>query len=434
MINKQNIADFVLSILNQNDISSILLRGTDDRSRSGGDIDFVVKKRQSAKAAMCVGAAAAANGWAVVGYRHLGYVAQLCLLIPASDGIDDIAIKIDISDGMVWYALGEDPLGEAIFRMHREGGRAAVQAVGIATYLQKMLYPGFLRHRDMLRVFGVMKPDDILTFCFENNLPISIEEIETGILQTKTRWKIRAASANVHGLKMLPWIVTAIWLSMRARLGFSTNGGQIIGMVGTDRNLKSMLADRLVRAVVSTEFTRPELVHLLPDGIPRSRLFSRMMFPVGNYASPHSESPLRLRPSILVKLGYYILAFAGARLWCNINMARGKIIILDRCVVDFIVDLERVLFPQKQFPHIILKLLLPKGIYFYINAKPDNIVAHRPDLPYEQASKLTCRYLSISKILNIFYIDGGVDRQKVFNSFVAAITVENVKRVQRSVI
>ena len=429
MITKQNIADFILSVLDQK-VAVILLRGSDDNSRTGGDIDVLVPAGQSAKAAVCIGEAATSLGWAVVGFRHLGYVAQICLMIPNASETDDLAIKIDLSDGLAWYALGVDPIGEAIFRLHRKGGSEA-QAAGLATFFQKALYPGFLRDRDKQRIFAEINHKDIDAFCIENNLPISLKEIEAGLLLQKTRWQLRAASANARGLKMAPWIAMVVWSALRARLGLGTGGGLVIGVAGMDGSGKSTLVDRFVRALVDAEFTQPELVHLLPDVIPTPHRIVRRKSTVDNYTRPYSEPPVRSKSSAILRLSYYILAFAVARLWCRGKTARGKTVVFDRSIVDFASDLARARIPHIQLPSWLLRALLPPGLFFFIDTTPETVVTRKGELTLERATNLSCRYLVTSQTLNIVCIDGEPDANTVFGAFVSTVTDENMRRVRR---
>jgi thymidylate kinase len=428
MITKRKIADFALSALDQK-IEAILLRGTDDNSRLGGDIDIVVPAGQAAKAAVCIGEAAVSVGWSVVGFRHLGYVAQICLLIPNPAGIDDTAIKIDLSDGLAWYALGNDLIGEAIFRLQSEGTSEA-QAAGLATFFQKMLYPGFLRDRDKSRIFAAIDPEEINTFCVKNNLPVSMTEIEAGLLKKKTRWQLRAVSANARGISMLPWVLMAVWSALRARLGVRTGGGQIIGVSGMDGSGKSTLVDRFVRALTIAEFTEPELVHLLPEVIPTPHKIIRRKSSVENYTRPYSEPPVRSRLSAISRLGYYILAFSAARIWCGVKVTRGATIIFDRSIVDFSSDLARARIPHVQLPKWLLKALLPPGLFFYIDATAETVVARKGELTHERASELSRRYLATSKALNIIRIDGEVDAHSVFGTFISVVTEKNMRRAR----
>lgn len=429
MIGKQEIAAFVLAALNRR-MDAILLRGTDPDARAGGDIDIVVPAARAAEAAVWVAEAAATAGWAVVGFRHLGYVAQICLIIPDTVGSDDTAIKIDLSDGLAWYALGDDPIGEAVFRFRTAGGSEA-QAAALATFFQKILYPGYLRERDRDRVFTALSTEDLAAFCRAHGLPVSVEEIDAGRLKSATRWHLRAASANARGLKLLAWGANAAWSALRARTGLGTCAGQVIGVAGMDGSGKSTLVDRFVRAVTASEFTEPVLVHLLPDVIPMPHRIIRRKSTVNNYTRPYSEPPVRSRLNGRLRLCYYIAAFAATRLWCSAKTARGKTIVFDRSIVDFASDLARARIPHVQLPDWLLRTLQPSGLFYCIDAKPDTVVTRKGELTLERATELSQRYSAISKTMSLQCLDGERDVPSVFKAFLAAVTDEVLHRARR---
>ena len=429
MITKQAIAKFVLSALNGK-VEVILLRGTDDHSRVGGDIDFIVPAGESAGAAVVIAEAACDAGWGVVGFRHLGYVAQICLIIPDPAGVEDTTIKIDLSDGLAWYALGDDPIGKAVFQFRRESG-SETQTAALATFFQKILYPGFLRERDRDRIFGAISAADIEAFCLAHKLPVSFGEINAGRLESCTRWRLRYVSANVRGLNMLPWFITVMFLTIRARMGLCTGAGQIFGVAGMDGCGKSTLVDRFVRAVSSSEFTEPLLVHLLPDVIPMPHQVVKRKTTVQNYVRPYAEPPVQSRFSGFLRLGYYMVAFAAARIWCGLKTARGRTIVFDRSIVDFASDLARARIPHVTLPGWVLRVLLPVGRFYYLCAKPNTVVERKRELTLERATDLSAKYSATSKAMNIGCIDGERNANLVFHAFLRGVTDEVIDRARR---
>ncbi len=430
MTTKQNIGNFVLSALEQHDIPAILLRGTGENLRVGGDIDVLVPASTSAEAALRVCEAAEAAGWSVIGCRHLGYVAQVCFLIPRFNNGVDISIKIDLSDGLSWYALGDDPIGEEIFRYCREGGDE-IKTAALATFFQKALYPGYLRGKDIRRVFLAISSEEIHLFCVANGLVLSLEDIAKGSLGRRTQWHLRAASGGAGGLKKLPWILLVILSALKARLRFGTGSGIAIGVAGMDGSGKSTLVDRFVKAVIASEFTAPVVVHLLPDVIPTPHQIIKRRASVDNYTRPYSEPSVKSPINAALRLSYYILAFSAARLWCTAKTASGRMVVFDRSILDFASDLDRARIPHVRLPLFLLKLLLPAGFFFVLNAKPETVVARKGELTLERATTLSRRYLVIANSLSIACIDGDGDADKVFKDFVSIISAENMRRVRK---
>ena len=429
MINKSALSDIVVRALSP-DIDVITLRGTDAYSREGGDIDIVVPAGLAGQAALRIARAAVEAGWAFVGWRDLGYVFQLCLIFPNPEHPKDYAIKIDVSNGLSWRGIGEDRFGDIVFGEQRAG--SSVEQLGmIATFLQKILYPGYLRDRDIQRIRMALDSGTLQRFCNDNGLPIDPLEIVRGRAGPIAKWRMRAASSGVIGGTWIPWLVNVAWQALRARAAVGTGAGQLVGFAGMDGSGKSTLANRFSDAVSRSEFAVPIEVHLLPAFIPMPHRLIRRSQTTDNYLKPYSEPPVTSVVSSGLRLGYYILAFLAARLWCYYRVSRGDIIIMDRSVIDFISDLNRARIPHIGLPKFILRSLLPSGRFYYVNASPEVAIRRKNELTIDRARFLSQSYAHAVSCAGATVLNADAGPGEVYIDFLSVLSNKNVANLRQ---
>lgn len=407
----------------------LVVRGADEAARDGGDIDLVVPLGLSRRATVLIAERANLEGWAVVGFRTIGYIEQLCLIRYPATCCADAAIKIDVWNGLSWQSLGQDVLGNAVRKLVAAGEKD--RAAAIATWFQKMLYAGYLRPRDRERIFSAVDVDGIANTCSACALPVSQVEIEDGRISRIVRWRLRAASAGVGGWRLLPWFMHAALVALQFQLRLGTSGGQVVGVAGMDGSGKSTVVDRFCCAIEASEFTRPIIVHLLPDVIPTLHQLIRRTKTVESYMKPYAEPPVRSHLNATLRLGYYVGAFLAARCWTGIKVARGETVVFDRSVLDFASDLARARIPHVHLPGWLVRLLLPKGMFVYICASPEAIVARKDELTLERAKDLGARYDRIAELMKIDRLAGNQDADRVFSEFLGAVSAHTVCRIRK---
>lgn len=407
------------------------LRGCDEHSRPTSDLDILVPRGRQREAALLLSEAAAAKGWGVVGDRNIGYIVQLCLVRPGAVPAEDMSIKIDLWNGISWAAVGSDPLYTPLFENLTE--EAETEAVAVATLLQKLLYAGYLRERDRTRVFASVDAERIAAFCQDHKLPLTLTDIERGSLSKSARWRLRAASAGISGIKIIPWGVKAIWASVILKSGFFSGGGDIIGVAGMDGSGKSSLVDRFCLNMKRSEYASPELVHLMPSVIPLPHQILRRQNTKENYTKPYAEPPVASKSSASIRIGYYLVAFSATRLWCIFKYLRGNTIVFDRSIIDFSSDLDRARIPHKKLPKWLIRALLPKGTFFYLNASPAVAVHRKGELTLERATLLSGRYQHTALIARTAKLDGDQDADAVFSEFMSVITKRRLMKLRSKV-
>jgi thymidylate kinase len=148
-----------------------------------------------------------------------------------------------------------------------------------------------------------------------------------------------------------------------------------------------------------------------------------------NYTKPYSEPPVRSRANGLARLGYYVSAFALTRAWLAICTARGKVVVLDRSVVDFASDLTRARIPAGLLPRPMLRLIAPNGQLFYLNVSPATAVARKGELTLDRAASLQANYLAIARTLRVVVLNADAPANAVFEQFLAVLSKEYMRRI-----
>ena len=427
MLNKSQIAKSVRDIISS-EMDILVLRGDEEGARKGGDIDFLVPQGNAKRAAEIIATTAKANGWGVYGTHDLGYVVQICLIIPGETSCADKAVKLDFSNGLSWYNLGTDRIGSVLFRALREG-QDPLKLAKIASFFQKILYPGYLRPKDSFRITYNNEMEHLHEFCVELDLKIPTSAIQAGRVNTRTKWALRRQSADVSRLKVLVWVALAIKQAIGTRLRMITSPTLIVGVSGMDGSGKSTLIDRFVSAIKDSEFSDPILVHLLPPLIPMPHQIFKKKSTKTNYTSPYSELPVKSKLSAALRVIYYAVAFTLSKLWCICKMRSGRVIIFDRSIVDFSIDLSRARIPHFEISNVLVRFLLPPGIFFYLDAAPQTVVERKGELELEKARELSTRYNRIVQSQIVQHLDGEKNTNEVYQRFLCAVTCEVMKRL-----
>jgi hypothetical protein len=234
----------------------LVLRGLDEHARADGDIDVLASSGCSGHALFRVAERAVNAGWTVAGVRDIGYLTQICLVQRWGEDKAHRAVKVDFFNGAAWMAVGQDPLGNAIFEgLYKTLSEA--EAVGLATLLQKMLYAGYLRDRDRDRIAASCAPERIKKFIDATGLPLSRADLDRGRLSSWSRWHLRAASAGV-GLAGIPgWSLRVIWRKLQYTLVRSTIPGQILLITGADSPRRTAVIARVQSILESAGFPSP---------------------------------------------------------------------------------------------------------------------------------------------------------------------------------
>lgn len=253
---KQAAADLVHEALD-GEMNFLILRGMDDFAREDGDIDVLVPRGRSGHALLRVTERALDAGWTVAGVGDIGYLTQICLVQRWGENRAHRAVKVDLFDGSTWAASGADPLGHALFDgLHKTLSEA--EAIGLATFLQKMLYAGYLRDRDRDRIAAACASERIMAFIDATRLPMSRAEVDQGHLSRWSRWRLRAASAGVEFAGEVPgWGLRVIWRKLYFALVRSCIPGRILLVTSADGFRRAAVSEQLRSLLERVGFPSP---------------------------------------------------------------------------------------------------------------------------------------------------------------------------------
>lgn len=253
---KQAAADLVHEALD-GEMDFLILRGMDDFAREDGDIDVLVPRGRSGHALLRVTERALEAGWTVAGVGDIGYLTQICLVQRWGENRAHRAVKVDLFDGATWAASGSDPLGHALFDgLHKTLSEA--EAIGLATFLQKMLYAGYLRDRDRDRIAAACASERIMAFIDATRLPMSRVEVDQGHVSRWSRWRLRAASAGIGLARGMPgWGLRVVWRKLYFTLVRSCIPGRILLVTGADGLRRAAVIEQLRSLLERVGFPSP---------------------------------------------------------------------------------------------------------------------------------------------------------------------------------
>lgn len=235
----------------------LVLRGMDDFAREDGDIDVLVPRGRSGHALLRVTERALDTGWTVAGVGDIGYLKQICLVQRWGEGRAHCAVKVDFFDGATWAASGADPLGRALFDgLHETLSEA--EAIGLATFLQKMLYAGYLRDRDRDRIAAACSSERIMAFIDATDLPLSRADLDRGELSRWSRWRLRAASAGIGLARRMPcWGLRVICRKLYFTIVRSRIPGRIVLVTCADGLRRAATIEQLRSLLKRSGFPSP---------------------------------------------------------------------------------------------------------------------------------------------------------------------------------
>jgi len=220
----------------------LVLRGADEFAHQDGDLDVLVPRNQSILALLLVGEEACKAGWRIAAIGDIGYLSQICLVKRCNASGQYRAVKVDFFNGASWAALGDDPLGRAVLDIRKDNG--SLEAIGLTTLLQKLLYGGHLRARDRARIAVACDHDRIEAFVTANGLPLTRADLDRGKLSSATRWRLRAASSGVRLAGMPAWIAKVVWRKLHFAVVRSTIQGWVLIVSGADSDRRAELIAR----------------------------------------------------------------------------------------------------------------------------------------------------------------------------------------------
>ncbi|MEP4147181.1 MAG: hypothetical protein ABJL54_08150 [Halioglobus sp.] len=427
---KMEVSNLVTDTLSAK-MSLIPLRGTDERAREGGDLDFLVPPGEAIRACGIVAREAEKNGWSLILFRDIDYLCQIVLVRPAL-GRDDEAIKIDFFDGLRWYGVGNDIAGTRLFQLVSSRSGLDDRLVGAASFFQKIMTVGRVSERDWSRVAATGADAAYLASIGKACLlPITEKQINNRGVVGLDKWRLRAASGGVTGsLTFLPWLVLVTIGHLKFKLVVGTKAGIVIGVSGLDGSGKSTLVDRLLSVYDKSGSAKPDLVHLLPAWIPMPHQLTRRKKTAGNYTKPYSEPPVSSKLSGSVRLFYYIIAFAIAKISLYVSKKRGRQKVLDRSFFDFASDPTRSRIPVGELPRWLVKLLAPPGSLFLLDASPEVVVMRKGELTIDKARSLQSSYHDTSRKVGAKLLNGNGSPDEVFIELLRAISAEYMGRIE----
>jgi thymidylate kinase len=411
----------------------LALRGLDSQARTGGDLDYLVPSGAAVRACQLVAAIAREQGWLLLQFRDIRYLATVVLTRPSRSGHDP-AVKVDFFSGLEWYGVGDGSVTARLFDDVVAKARSAEERATIAaavTFLQKGMTVGGLSQRDVARVrSGGASPGCILDMARMLELPLLPNEAGTGRIGFLRKWRLRAASGRARDpVSGLWWLCRVTWEHFRfkAQLGFQC--GILLTLSGMDGSGKSTQLDRLSRGYETAGLRRPREVHLLPAWIPMPHQIVRRRATLGSYVQPYREAPVESPIGARLRLAYYVCAFILAKLSLDIAVTRGQMIVADRGFTDFASDLSRARIPHRTLPSFVMRVCTPHGQHILIDAEPEVVALRKRELTLEKARELRRRYLETCARQKGHVIDGNGPPEEVYASIVQVVDQVYMRRI-----
>jgi len=189
----------------------IALRGTDKLSRKGGDLDFMVPPKKAVNEKNIIDKVAQGKGWFIAGFNDIGYLAQILLIRPVPNGVDD-AIKIDFFDGLRWYGVGSKLVDRRLFELLVPKHNGDPRLAGAVGFFQKVLSVGRISERDWLRVEAAGADEGFLAETAKAlGLPITYQQIQAHGVSGLSKWRLRTASGGaVNTVSVISWLVCSM--------------------------------------------------------------------------------------------------------------------------------------------------------------------------------------------------------------------------------
>jgi hypothetical protein len=414
----------------------LVLRGNDVEARAEGDIDILVPAGQAVIACHLLSAEARSAGWFLLSFRNIGYLASVVLTKPSEDG-NDAAVKIDFFSGLEWYGVGSGVVSARFFGQVLPEALASKMLQPLAAainFFQKCMIVGQLSRRDWTRVSdGGADGEYLLKTAATLKLPLHAADIAARGVRGLDKWRLRFASAGATGLVgKFAWFWQAVWAHLRFKLMLGFDSGHILGLSGLDGSGKSTQMDRLLTAYKRAGMTMPRLVHLLPQWIPLPHQIIRRKKTAQNYTRPYSEAPVNSRWSGMLRLAYYLVAFAVAKVGMQFCAGRDTVYVMDRSFADFAADLTRSRIPNYCLPSWLLNLCMPNGSLIYLDASPATVVERKGELTLEKATALRSQYLDIFGRFEGQVINAEGTQAQVYSRILACIDAVYFERLSHA--
>lgn len=405
----------------------LVLRGVDSVARLEGDVDILVPSGQAVRACYLLATVARQEGWFLLSFRNIGYLASIVLVKPEESG-NDTVIKIDFFSGLEWYSVGSGVVSARFFmqvlpEILVEKTETALAAV--VNFLQKCMIVGHLSPRDWARVVaGGADSDFLLKIATALHLPLKVADIAAQGLSGLGKWRMRAASSGASSLAAWPvWLCRVIWAHLRFKLAIGFSSGHIFGLSGLDGSGKSTQMDRLLAAYKKSGMTMPQLVHLLPSWIPMPHQLIRRKKTTSNYTRPYAEAPVASHWNGALRLAYYLIAFAVAKASMQFAAYRDTVFVMDRSFADLAADMTRARIPAYPLPDWLLRLCAPSGCLIYLDINAETAVQRKNELTLEKATELREHYLDVFTRIRGQIISGEGSPTEVFTRVLEQIDV-----------
>ncbi len=398
-----------------------------------GGIDIMVPSGRAVQACNLLATAARQEGWFLLNFRNISYVASIVLVKPVESG-DDIAIKVDFISGLEWYGIGSGVVSawffaQALPEAVMEGKLSAL--AGAVSLLRKSMANGHLSLQDWTRIgAGDADSDFLLKTAGVLHLPLRPDDVvELGLSDLK-KWRMRAASSGVNRLADWPmWLCQAIYAHLRYKLAIGFSSGHIFGLSGLDGSGKSTQIDRLLAAYKKSGMTMPKLVHLLPSWIPMPHQLISRRKTTSNYARPYAEAPVTSHWNGVLRLAYYLIAFAVAKTGMQFAAYRDTVFVMDRSFADLAADMTRARIPAYPLPDWLLRFCAPKGCLIYLDTDAITVVQRKNELTLEKATGLREHYLDVFTRIRGQIISGEGSPTEVFTHILELMDVIYFERL-----
>ena len=415
----------------------VVLRGNDLLARDKGDIDVLVPNSYCLKACQAFIRLGERDGWRVLYFRNIRYLAQV-VLCQALSNEETLAVKVDFFGGLEWYGVGSGKITERLFSKVLSWQSSASEydaIVGAINFLQKSMTVGRLAKRDVSRAIAYgASPKYIFKTAKTLRLPLNIKEAESGRLTWSKKWRLRFASSSpVNTSSFIFWLIQIIYVHLRFKSRLCTGSGLIISISGLDGSGKSTQFKRLINAYKTGGGPPVKTLHFLPRWIPLPHQMLNRGKTSQNYGRPYSEAPTTSTLSGMSRLAYYFSAFFITKISLSLSAKRGAVIIIDRSFADFAVDPLRARIPFPSLHKGLLRACTLKGCNLFIDVLPETSVSRKDELSFEKATSLRSNYLSIFKTLGGYVVDGDDSEADVFNRILNHIHEIYVSRIVQMV-
>ncbi len=396
----------------QSNFPMLILRGLDSVARDGGDIDILVPSGMANTACRYLVDYIKEDGWSLVALREINYLTTIT--VANIDLHPGMAVKIDFFGGLAWYGISNAHSQGEVFKKIQiidrdvNGRRKAIAAV---TLVHKVMYAGRFRERDINRISPHIV--DIVSIL---NMPdlINVNFIRLGVINMTTKWRLRFRMSGYQKSGFFIWIVRILAASLFTRIRLSQNFGQFISVGGIRDSFNSTYLDQLTSLYSAAGELKPKIYD-------DSNSFVKNIEKINFYSEKIAEKGC-LPINNPIRLAIHIFSSIVLRVYIDIGVWRGRVIISDFLLANSLVD-QKTCNRGFMLPLWLVKLILPRGHYINLSRKGGEINFN--DKKHDLKDNVKCSFIGqdfIDTIEEKSFVSKGEMPDKTFGWFINKVS------------